>query len=382
MIGFAVSYEFRPGGNRCSPTCDIATPPICNNSPNPDLIQEWKAAGKEVLISFGGAGMGGSWIGGDINDCWEDCYGREEQVTDRLVEIVEELDIDGVDIDYEYFYEDNQVGSRFTKGSEAQNFLEQVTIGLREKLPEGSTVAHVPMDIDLTPDTAYYQLLQRLAANSTIDFLMPQYYNGITRPATDFDGALSHFDTIVQDMFEGDASKVVFGFCISDCGATGSNINGAQAALVMNQLQNSYPCNGGAFFWNSQRDTGGEWSAAVQEALESKVCLLDSLSPSEAPSDLPSIQPSENPSGSPSSSPSIYPSKSPSSSPSEIPSANPSAAPAPQCSRLFEPCQESTECCSRRCVIGTCRSRAKVGARQKLAGRRSVGGAAGRIRGG
>ena len=303
VIGFAVSYQWSPSGNICSPTCDIAAPPICNNAPNPELIQEWKAAGKEVLISFGGAGMGGSWIGGDINDCWEDCYGRESQVTDRLVDIVEELDIDGVDIDYEYFYEDNQVGSGFARGAEAQNFLEQVTIGLREKLPEGSTVAHVPMDTDLTPDTAYYQLLKRLAADSTIDFLMPQYYNGITRPATDFDGALSHFDTIVQDMFEGDASKVVFGFCISDCGATGSNINGAQAALVMNQLQNSYPCNGGAFLWNSLGDTGGEWSGAVQEALGSNVCLLDSLSPSSegAPMEATvSPQPSSRPSARPS----------------------------------------------------------------------------------
>ena len=44
--------------------------------------------------------MGGSWEG-DVNDCWKYCFGRETQVVDRLVEIVKENNIDGVDIDYE-----------------------------------------------------------------------------------------------------------------------------------------------------------------------------------------------------------------------------------------------------------------------------------------
>ena len=44
--------------------------------------------------------MGGSWAG-DQNDCWEYCYGREQQVVQRLTEIVAELGADGIDIDYE-----------------------------------------------------------------------------------------------------------------------------------------------------------------------------------------------------------------------------------------------------------------------------------------
>jgi chitinase len=133
VIAFAVSYVWSPSMNICSTTCEIATPPVCENDPNPGLIQDLQAAGKKVILSFGGAGMGGSWIG-DVNDCWEYCYGREAQVVNRLTQIVGEMGLDGVDIDYEYFHEDNQNGSGFTKGVEAQKFLREVTLGLRNSL--------------------------------------------------------------------------------------------------------------------------------------------------------------------------------------------------------------------------------------------------------
>ena len=111
VIAFAVSYTWSPGQNICSATCQISTPPICANAPNSNLIDQLHADGKRVLLSFGGAGMGGSWPGGDVNDCWEYCFGREDQVVAQLTQIVADLNLDGVDIDYEYFYENNQNGS-------------------------------------------------------------------------------------------------------------------------------------------------------------------------------------------------------------------------------------------------------------------------------
>jgi hypothetical protein len=87
VIAFAVSYTWSATKNICSPTCQIETPPICNNMANANLINQLHQAGKKVILSFGGAGMGGSWSG-DVNDCWEYCYGREGQVVTRLVEIV------------------------------------------------------------------------------------------------------------------------------------------------------------------------------------------------------------------------------------------------------------------------------------------------------
>lgn len=213
--------------------------------------------------------MGGSWAG-DVNDCWDYCFGREEQVVNQLVGIVNDLGLDGVDLDYEYFYEDNQNNSGFDKGAEAQTFLTEVTKGLHEKLPAGSIVTHAPMDSDVVPGSAYYNILKSQA--NMLDFLMPQYYNGITRPGSNFGGALSHFQTITNDMFGGDPTKIVFGFCISDCSGTGSNLNGNQAASVMSQLGDNYGCNGGAFFWVAAHDYGGSWSSVVNVEIQQNTC--------------------------------------------------------------------------------------------------------------
>jgi chitinase len=297
VIGFAVTYQWAPGKNVCSTTCEIDTPPVCENAPNPSLIQEWKAAGKKVLLSFGGAGMGGSWDG--LDDCWEYCYGREEQVVSRLVEIAAEMNVDGVDIDYEYYYQNFQAGSNFFRGPDAIAFLEEVTMGLREKLPPGSTVAHVPMDVDLVPETEYYKLLTRLADQDYVDFVMPQYYNGITKPGSDFDGALSHFTSLVEDMFQGDPTKVVFGFCIADCSFTESNLNAAQAVDVIEQLQEVYPCNGGAFFWEAVDDINGSWSTPVRAAIQQNVCSsapTPPIAPTTPRPTLPPVPPTPAPS--------------------------------------------------------------------------------------
>ena len=212
--------------------------------------------------------QGGSWAS-SVEDCWEYCFGREDQVVQRLVEIVNQMGLDGVDIDYEYFYEDNQNGSGFSRGAEAQKFLKDVTVGLRDNLPSNIEISHAPMDSDLTPDKAYFDILKDTA--SSTDFLNPQYYNGITRPAIDgiagtgagSVSALSHYTELVNTIYGGDATKVVFGFCIADCGGTGSNVNGAQAAQIMTDLSTYYPCNGGAFFWVINDDVGGGWSDTV-----------------------------------------------------------------------------------------------------------------------
>ena len=244
--------------------------------------------------------MGGSWDG-DVNDCWEYCYGRETQVVDQLVGIVDNMGLDGVDIDFEYHVT-----------PEAVTFLNQVTSGLRNALPEGSEIAHAPMDSDIIPGKPYYDNVLAVTGHY-IDFLMPQYYNGYTRPAIDgiagtgagSMSALSHYNNIVNGIYGGDPKRVVFGFCISDCGGTGSNANAQQASTVMNELATVYPCNGGAFFWVAEHDTGGSWSSAVGTTIfasAEKHCLS---SPTQTPRTTPS------PTKVPTASPVISPTKSP-----------------------------------------------------------------------
>jgi hypothetical protein len=276
VIAFAVSYTWTTSGNICSPTCEIDTPPICNNAPNPSLVSEWQAAGKEVILGFGGAGMGGSWAG-DNNDCWEQCYGRETQVTDRLVEIVNELGLDGVDLDFEYHVT-----------PQAVLFLNQVTTGLRSSLPEGSEISHAPMDSDIIPGEPYYEDVLKMTGNK-LDFLNVQYYNGITRPVNGINVALpgnpstlSHYTKIVDDIFGGDPKRMIFGFCLEDCSGTASNVNGAQASTIMTDLATTYPCNGGAFLWLSDDDADG-WSSVVGATMNNLALTGCSPSPTAAP---------------------------------------------------------------------------------------------------
>lgn len=278
VISFAVSYTWSPSKNICSTTCQIEQPPVCNNRDNAGLIRKWRAAGKKVLLSFGGAGMGGSWPSSP-DDCWDYCFGREKQVVNRLTEIVEDMDLDGVDIDYEYFLEDNQNGLGFTKGRQAQRFLLQITSGLRKSLPKGAIVSHAPMEYNIVPGEPYFDLLMEM--NDDIDFIMPQYYNGLINPKYNVDDAIEHYTVLVDSIFYGNPTKVVFGFCISECG--NFNVNGAEAAWIMRSLSAYGPsCHGGAFFWVANDDVDGSWSQMVKPAIAQPYsdCVLEEFSSS------------------------------------------------------------------------------------------------------
>jgi len=329
VIAFAVSYTWSPGKNICSTTCEIGMPPVCNNADNPALVQQWQAAGKKVLLSYGGAGMGGSWDG-DVNDCWDYCFGREEQVVTRLTSIINTLGLDGIDIDYEYFYEDGQKGSTFDKGAEAQKFLTDVTLGMKNSLDPGSIVAHAPMDTDLVPGKGYFDVLE--SVGWALDFLMPQYYNGIIRPLVNGMGprspGLAHYNTIKDSIFNGDPTKIIFGFCISDCSGTGTNTNAGQAVAIMSELEQTHECNGGVFFWVAAHDINGEWSSEVGDAIAPNVgCSSTSSSPSTASSHPPTPEVTPSPTHASTSTPTPSPTSTPSFAPSSSPTSP--ATPAP-----------------------------------------------------
>mmetsp|Transcript_98034 Transcript_98034/g.179602 ORF Transcript_98034/g.179602 Transcript_98034/m.179602 type:complete len:321 (+) Transcript_98034:2-964(+) len=251
VVSFAVSYTWRPDKNQCDPTCTIGTPvPICNNLPQPDLVQQWKAEGLEVILSFGGAGMGGSWDG--KNDCWEACFDRVDSVVSQLTSIVSTQGFDGVDIDYEYF---------LTAKSAA--FLTDLTTKLKVALGLGKKVSHAPMDSDLDSGDMYFNVLKSVA--SSVDYLLPQYYNGFLRPVQDMLPVLNHYGDLVQEIFQGDETKVIFGFCISAC--PGFNVNSEQAVQILEALNQEFPDNGGAFLWAASHDVNRAWSGPVAEAL-------------------------------------------------------------------------------------------------------------------
>jgi len=299
VVAFAVSYTWSPSKNICKEQCDVGTSvPICVGQ-SANQVAEWQALGKKVILSFGGAGMGGSWSG-DQNNCWDYCFGKEDALSSQLVAMIGSQGFDGVDIDYEYCYdvEGTQSGRCDQRTSlysdlKAQTFLNDLTHLMRQKLDDLQTsngysrgryeVTHAPMDTDLTPSTRpYFQILHERRAD--LDFLMPQFYNGVTRPALGVDGsgggqmaASALFGSLSNELFDSEPHKVVFGHCISDCSGTGSNINAAQAVQVMSDLKEvnsgEFACNGGAFFWVALHDNGGAWSDAVMaEVSETAGC--------------------------------------------------------------------------------------------------------------
>ncbi len=266
---------------------------------------------QKILISFIG----------DKNNCWDYCFGREDQLSTDLVNIVKGQNLDGIDIDYEYCYDvaGRQAGrcsqrSSLYSDAKAQRFLNSLTSSLRTKLDilrAGNgynrgryELTHAPMDSDLARDSKYFGILRERRAD--LDFLMPQFYNGSTRAGTDgFDGsgagqikASTIFSSLANNLFDREPNKVVFGHCISDCSGTGSNVNANQAVQIQKQIKEynngEFKCNGGAFFWVANRDVGGAWSdQVVREVSLTSGCSKSQ--PQPTPTNAPRLHPHPQP---------------------------------------------------------------------------------------
>jgi GH18 family chitinase len=169
IVGHAGTCTWADPKVFCDTQCNVGPAvPVCNNAVNQGLVNQWRAAGKKVILSFGGASMGGSWSG-DQNNCWDYCFGKEEALSTSLVNIVNNQKFDGVDIDYEYCCDIackqsgrcQQRDPNIYSDAKTQTFLNTLTSKLRTKLNalQASNgynrgryiVTHAPMDSDLTP---------------------------------------------------------------------------------------------------------------------------------------------------------------------------------------------------------------------------------------
>lgn len=265
VVAFAVSYTWTPNGNVCDEACTVGEVAGCNGKSLAELTADLHAAGVKVLLSFGGAGMGGLWEGtcGQMVKCWDHCVDRTDSVVASLAALVADNDLDGVDIDYEYCLHD----------AAHRDFVADLTTGLRaalDALPGEKLLTHAPMDHELDAGDPYFEIVDQHA--DAIDFLMPQYYNGGNSP---FDPAglaaiETNYRALVDGPFNGDAARVAFGYCIEP----GCNPVASQPAAVdvATTVEGWYPNNGGVFFWAHPNESDGWFSGPFREHYDQTVC--------------------------------------------------------------------------------------------------------------
>lgn len=266
VIAFAVTYTWTPNGNLCDQACTIGDVPGCNGKSLAELTADLHAAGVKVLLSFGGAGMGGLWEGtcGQMTKCWDSCLDRVDSLVDALSGLVADNDLDGIDVDYEYCLHD----------APHVDFVAGLTTGLRaalDALPGGpKLLTHAPMDHTLDAGDPYFDIVAQHAG--AFDFLMPQYYNG-GMSAFDPNGLAAietHYRALVDGPFGGDASRVVFGHCIEPgCAPVASQ---PAAVDVAKQVADWYPNDGGVFFWAHPYETDGAFSKPFRDYYDQTFC--------------------------------------------------------------------------------------------------------------
>jgi len=112
---------------------------------------------------------------------------------------------------------------------------------------------------------------------SSIDFIIIQYYNNPPNPATLPSSAVDHYERIVSGLFGGDASKVVFGICLTDCSGSG-DLTVSQANSITKTLTQKYPSNfGGMALWATSADAGKgyQWSNGIKSTYSSVPTFLE-----------------------------------------------------------------------------------------------------------
>ena len=224
-----------------------------NGNPNPEDIRTLQNAGKNVLISLGGATFPSS--------AWQQYAQDVDGLVQEVAGYVTANGFNGVDIDYED-------DSGFTGTYDGITFLINLTNGLANSLPSGQNIiTHAPapnyFDPDGGYDNAYTKIWER--AGSNISWFNCQFYNN---PPYDSSAGNKVFwyETIAGTT---GAPELLMGAPVGlDAAGSGYLQLDEFTSQVVAPLRQTFgSAFGGVMGWEFSFDQGGTWAQGIAQAL-------------------------------------------------------------------------------------------------------------------
>jgi chitinase len=231
-------------------------------------IQTLQAAGKNVLISVGGEVNNDdpTWAGW-TSAKYATCAANVRRLAAQIVYWVENLGVNGVDIDFEdsgAFVEDGAGG--FVAGYNGIQFLSDLTSELYQNLPPGSVITHAPQIPywDINYHSAPYRQINEQAGQYII-WYNTQFYNNSAYDSNDA-SKVSRYLTAAEGI---PSTKLLMGVSIDpshDEGAISPDDIDDMTQNVIMPLQAQVDL-GGVMTWQFAYDNGGAWGIGISTAL-------------------------------------------------------------------------------------------------------------------
>jgi len=224
-----------------------------DGNPNPKDIQALQNAGKNVLISVGGA------TEYFPSSAWQQYAQDVNGLVEQIAGYVTANGFSGVDIDYEDDY-------GFTGVYDGVTFLIELTNGLAQELPPGQNViTHAPQPPYFDPNArynnAYTQIWQ--GAGNNISWFNCQFYNN-PRYSLSASSKVSYYEAFADIT---GASELLMGVPLNPASSGYLPLGQFTSQVIAPLLQTFGSAFGGVMGWEFSYDQGGTWAEGTAQAL-------------------------------------------------------------------------------------------------------------------
>lgn len=228
-------------------------------NPNPNDIQALQNAGKNVLISVGGAKEG--FPSSDWQQYAQDVNGLVEQIA----RYVTANGFSGVDIDYEDDY-------GFTGGPDGAGvydgvtFLIELTNGLAQELPPGQNIiTHAPQPPYFDPEARYHNAYTQIwqGTGNNISWFNCQFYNN-PQYSSSASRKVSWYETFAGTI---GASELLMGVPLNSASKEYLPLDQFTSQVIAPLLQKFGSAFGGVMGWEFSYDQCGTWAEGTAQAL-------------------------------------------------------------------------------------------------------------------